>query len=105
MERKPLLLSKHWLQVQTAPSPRFVPLSREEKLVDAIGNLLGVLHDGVRIDADQLPFTFEDTTVDKHPLDILCLCVENNLWDCFKLRGKVHRARINDNQVGFLARS
>ena len=86
---------------------RLVPLPFnlwEEELVNAIGCRLSVFHDNIRIDANQLSITFKGAAVDKDPLDILWLCVENDLTDCVKPWRKVHSIRIKNNQVGFLAR-
>ena len=73
----------------------------EEELLDAGRNLLGCLHDGLRMNAYQLFSSFQGAAVHKYPLHIRRLTIKNNLTDPLKTRGKVDRTRIQDNQICF----
>ena len=92
------------LQDRSCGSPVVVGPSWKEKLTNTICRSLRIPDNRIAIHAGQLPSTFDHLSVDEHPPDVLRLRVQHDLADGVKTWGKVHGARIQNDQVGLLPR-
>lgn len=76
----------------------------KERPTNTICRSLRIPDNRIATHTDHVPSTFDNLSVDEDPPDVLRLRVQHDFADGVETWGEVHRARIENDQVGLLPR-